>query len=256
MAHDRAALVTQLREAGCVFAEEEAAILFASASDTPELELMVTRRIAGEPLEHVVGWAEFAGLRIPVEPGVFVPRRRTELVARITQRLAPASGTLVDLCCGAGAIGVAVATWRDDLTVIAADVDPVAVGLARRALEPLGGTAVVSDMDAGLPAELKGVVDVVASCPPYVPTRQIALMPHEARDHEPRKALDGGKDGARMQARVFEAARRLLAPGGVCVVETSDHVVDATVAAATRAGLAAAVEEDDVLGAVVVIGTP
>lgn len=246
-------LVAQLREAGCVFAEEEAAILFAAASDTPELAALVARRIAGEPLEHVVGWAEFAGMRVPVAPGVFVPRRRTELVARIAERLAPASGTVVDLCCGAGAIGIAVATWRDDLTVIAADIDPVAVDLAQRGLAPMGGTAVVSDMDTGLPPELAGAVDVVASCPPYVPTGQIALMPHEARDHEPLKALDGGKDGARMQARVFDAAVRLLAPGGVCVVETSDHVVDATVAAATRAGFAAAVEEDDALGAVAVV---
>ncbi len=248
-------LVTQLREAGCVFAEEEAAILFAAAADTAELAALVARRIAGEPLEHVVGWADFAGLRIPVAPGVFVPRRRTELVARIAERIAPASGTVVDLCCGAGAIGIALATWREDLTVIAADIDPVAVDLARRTLAPLGGSAVVSDMDASLPPELAGRVDVVASCPPYVPTSQIALMPHEARDHEPRKALDGGKDGARMQARVFQAAARLLAPGGVCVVETSDHVVDATVATATAAGLAATVEEDDVLGAVVVVAT-
>ncbi len=248
-------LVAQLRDAGCVFAEEEAAVLFAAASDTAELAALVARRIAGEPLEQVVGWAEFAGLLIPVTPGVFVPRRRTELVARIAERLAPASGTVVDLCCGAGAIGIALATWREDLTVIAADIDPGAVDLARRALSPLGGTAVVSDMDASLPPELMGAVDVVASCPPYVPTRQIASMPHEARDHEPRKALDGGKDGARMQARVFDAATRLLAPGGACVVETSDHVVDATVAAATRAGLAAAVEEDDALGAVVIVAT-
>ncbi len=248
-------LVAQLREAGCVFPEEEAAILFAAASDTAELSALVTRRVAGEPLEHVVGWAEFAGLRIPVVPGVFVPRRRTELVARIAERGSPTSGTVVDLCCGAGAIGIALATWRDDLTVIGADIDPVAVDLTRRALAPLGGSGVVSDMDADLPPGLAGGVNVVASCPPYVPTRQIALMPHEARDHEPLEALDGGKDGARMQARVFAAARRLLAPGGVCVVETSDHVVDATVAAATRAGLAAAVEEDDTLGAVVVVAT-
>src|SRR5680860_959837 len=144
-------LVAQLREAGCVFAEEEAAILFAAASDTTELAALVARRIAGEPLEQVVGWAEFAGMRIPVTPGVFVPRRRTELVARIAERVAPASGTVVDLCCGAGAIGIALATWREDLTVIAADIDPAAVDLAQRALAPLGCSAMVSDMDADLP---------------------------------------------------------------------------------------------------------
>lgn len=248
-------LVTQLKAAGCVFAEEEAAILFAAAPDTDALAELVARRISGEPLEHVVGWADFAGLRVPVVPGVFVPRRRTELVARIAQRLAPESGTVVDLCCGSGAIAMALATWRHDLTVIAADIDPLAVDLARRGLEPLGGMAVVSDMAAGLPEELTGSVDVVVSCPPYVPSRQIALMPHEAREWEPRKSLDGGKDGTRMQARVFAAAKNLLTAGGACVVETSEHLADATVAAATRVGFAAAVEEDESLDGVAVVGT-
>lgn len=248
-------VVAQLKQAGCVFAEEEAAILFETAPDTDALKALVARRVSGEPLEHVVGWARFAGIRVPVGPGVFVPRRRTELVARIAQRLAPASGTVVDLCCGAGPIAIALATWRDDLTVIAADIDPLAVDLARQGLEPLGGMAVVSDMGAGLPPELAGRVDVVASCPPYVPSQQINLMPHEAREWEPRKALDGGEDGTRMQARVFEAAKALLATGGSCVVETSEHLVDATVAAATHAGFAASVEDDESLGAVAVIGT-
>ncbi|WP_291380295.1 putative protein N(5)-glutamine methyltransferase [Demequina sp.] len=245
-------LVTRLRQAGCVFAEEEAAILYSAAADTADLERLVARRVSGEPLEHVVGWAEFAGLRIPVAPGVFVPRRRTELVARVAARLAPASGTVVDLCCGAGAIGVAIATWREDLTVIAADIDPVAVELARRTLEPLGGTALVSDMDASLPPALAGRAHVVASCPPYVPTRQIALMPPEARHYEPRVALDGGKDGARMQARVFKAAARLLAPGGACVVETSEHLVGTTLAAASEAGFTAWIEKDEDRGATAV----
>lgn len=248
-------LVTQLRAAGCVFAEEEAAILFAAAPDTDVLATLVARRVAGEPLEHVVGWADFAGLRVSVAPGVFVPRKRTELVARIAQRLAPASGTVVDLCCGSGAIAIALATWRHDLTVVAADIDPLAVELTRQAIEPLGGMAVVSDMGAGLPDELKGRVDVVVSCPPYVPSRQIALMPHEAREWEPRKALDGGKDGTRMQARVFAAAKAILAPQGTCIVETSEHLVDATIAAATHAGFAASVEEDEALGGIAVIGT-
>jgi release factor glutamine methyltransferase len=267
-------LVGRLREAGCVFAESEAAILTEAAANAGQsdpanadaradadpdhaeaLERLVARRIAGEPLEHVVGWAEFAGMRIPVAPGVFVPRRRTELVARVVARLAPASGTVVDLCCGAGPISVALATWRKDLTVVAADIDPVAVDLALRALAPLGGTAVVSDMDENLPPGLAGAVDVVASCPPYVPSDQIALMPHEAREYEPTVALDGGADGARMQSRVFAAAVRLLAPGGRCVVETSEHGADATLAAARAVGLAAVVEEDEEVGAVVVIAT-
>ena len=124
------ALVSRLRAAGCVFAEDEAAMLRAAANDEADLEHMAARRIAGEPLEVVVGYAAFAGLRIPVAAGVFVPRVRTELVARLAAQLAPPSSIVVDLCCGSGAIAAAVAHSRPDLAVWAADIDP-AVPAAR-----------------------------------------------------------------------------------------------------------------------------
>lgn len=247
------ALIARLSAAGCVFAEDEAEALRSAASTTGELELMVARRVAGEPLEVIVGHAEFAGLRIPMAPGVFVPRVRTELVARLAVRLCPRSSTVVDLCCGAGGIAAAVAHARPDLAVWAADIDPVAVALATTTLGPFGGNTLVSDMDVALPASLRGTVSVVTACPPYVPTAQVVLLPSEARDYEPLVALDGGADGTALQARVFEAAVRLLAPGGVCLVETSGHLADATVAAAVAAGLRASVETDDEIGAVVVV---
>ena len=247
------ALVARLRAAGCVFAEEEAAVLRAAASNADALERMVARRTAGEPLEVVVGYAEFAGLRIPVAVGVFVPRVRTELVARLAVELAPPSSIVVDLCCGSGAIAAAVANSRPDLTVWAADIDPVAIALASTTLAHFGAHAVVSDMDAALPASLRGRVAVVASCPPYVPTAEVALMPPEARVHEPLASLDGGATGAAMQARVFDTARRLLAPRGVCIVETSEHLCDATLEAAVAVGLTAQVETDDEIDAIVVV---
>ncbi|NYI42702.1 putative protein N(5)-glutamine methyltransferase [Demequina lutea] len=247
------ALVARLRAAGCVFAEDEAAALRSAAGHEDELEPMVTRRIAGEPLEVVIGYAEFAGLRIPAAAGVFVPRVRTQFVAKLAAQFAPPSSIVVDLCCGSGAIAAAVAHARPDLSVWAADIDPMAVALASKALARFGAQALVSDMDAALPASLRGRVAVLASCPPYVPTGEVALMPPEARDHEPLAALDGGADGAAMQARVFEAALRLLTPDGVCIVETSDHLSDATLAAAVVAGLTAHVETDDDIDAVVVV---
>src|SRR5450755_538810 len=76
----RSDIVTRLRAAGCVFAEDEAQLLTGAARTPAELDAMVARRAAGLPLEHVVGWAEFCGLRIAVDPGVFVPRRRTEFL--------------------------------------------------------------------------------------------------------------------------------------------------------------------------------
>src|SRR5918993_4559434 len=112
-------LVNRLRAAGCVFAEDEAALLLEAVEGRPdagdELEGLVVRRVAGEPLEQLLGWAEFAGRRILVEPGVFVPRRRTEFLAAEAAPLTPAAASdghlavVVDLCCGAGAIGAAIA---------------------------------------------------------------------------------------------------------------------------------------------------
>src|SRR6476646_5808984 len=104
-----AAVVARLRAAGCGFAEDEARLLLTGAASPSELEAMGGRRVAGVPLEHVLGWAEFGGLRITVAPGVFVPRRRTEFLVRQAVALAQPGAAIVDLCCGAGAIGAALA---------------------------------------------------------------------------------------------------------------------------------------------------
>ena len=121
-------LVARLRDAGCVFAEEEAALLTEAAVDPADradpahparpvdpgtLEGLVRRRVAGEPLEQVVGWASFAGVRVAVAPGVFVPRRRTELMVAVAAGLdgpgrAEGRPVVLDLCCGTGALGVAL----------------------------------------------------------------------------------------------------------------------------------------------------
>src|SRR3954453_6754072 len=117
-----------LRSAGCVFAEDEAALLLSSAQEPDELARLLARRVAGEPLEVVVGWAEFCGLRIEIDPGVFVPRRRTEVLVREAARLAPPADPVVvlDLCCGSGALGVALAHLLP-VELVAADVEPAAV---------------------------------------------------------------------------------------------------------------------------------
>ncbi|MGH3716164.1 MAG: putative protein N(5)-glutamine methyltransferase, partial [Micromonosporaceae bacterium] len=105
-----AALVARLRAAGCVYAEDEADLLLAGAASPAELAAMVEQRVGGLPLEHVLGWVEFAGIRVGVAPGVFVPRRRTELLVReavAALSAQPRPATVVDLCCGCGALGAA-----------------------------------------------------------------------------------------------------------------------------------------------------
>ena len=247
-----AALVRELRAAGCVFAEEEARLLVSAARDAADLARLVARRVAGAPLEQVVGWAEFCGLRIAVAPGVFVPRRRTALVVRESAALAAPGSVVVDLCCGTGAVGAALAAAVPGIDLHAADVDPAAVRCARRNLP--GVPVHEGDLFAALPAGLRGRVRVLTANVPYVPTPAVALLPPEARDHEPRAALDGGADGLAVARRVVEGATRWLAPGGGVLFECGEAQVPAAVDVVTSAGLRARPVTDDDLAASVVIG--
>jgi release factor glutamine methyltransferase len=251
------AVIARLRAAGCVFAEEEAAILAEAATTPAELAALVERRAAGEPLEQVVGWADFAGMRMLVDPGVFVPRRRSEFLVSVAVGLAREPGgsplVVVDLCCGTGALGLAVAARRG-VELHAADLDPAAVACARRNVEPAGGHVHAGDLFAALPGSLCGRIDVLICNAPYVPTAEIAFMPAEARDHEALVALDGGVDGLAVLRRVAAAAAPWLAPGGVLLVETSERQAPAMAAAMTAGGLVQRVHEDDESGATVVTG--
>ena len=230
---------------------------------------MVDRRVAGLPLEQVLGWAEFCGLRITVAPGVFVPRRRTEFLVRQAVLLArgdyplrpPCEGiarddprpgaVIVDLCCGAGAIGAALAAAVDRAEVHAADIDPAAVRCARRNVP---GHVYQGDLYEPLPAGLRGRVSVLVANVPYVPTAEIGFLPPEARAHEPRAALDGGADGLDVLRRVAAEAPGWLAPGGHLLVETSERQAPLAEAAFVASGLTARVVSSEDLGATVVIG--
>src|SRR6516165_7869779 len=227
-------VVSRLRAAGCVFAEDEARLLTSAAGAPADLDAMVRRRVAGEPLEQVVGWAGFCGLRITVAPGVFVPRRRTEFLVREAVALARPGAVIVDLCCGAGAIGAALAAAVDRAEVHAADIDPAAVRCARQNLP--GGHVYQGDLYAPLPAGLRGRVAVLAANVPYVPSEQIAFLPPEARAHEPRTALDGGADGLDTLRRVAAGAAGWLAPGGHLLSEISDRQVPRAEAALAAGG--------------------
>jgi release factor glutamine methyltransferase len=247
-------LVGRLRAAGCVFAEDEARLLFAAAGTPADLAAMVDSRAAGLPLEHVLGWTEFCGLRIGVDLGVFVPRARTEFLVSQAVALAQPGAVVVDLCCGSGALGVALAAAVPGVELHAADLDPAAVGCARRNVAAAGGQVYEGDLFEPLPVTLHGRIDVLLVNAPYVPTDEIRLMPPEARVHEPRMALNGGPDGLDIVRRVIAAAPSWLRPGGHLLVETSEDQAPLAVRAVTRSGLIPRVVGSDELDATVVIG--
>ncbi len=255
MSDSLASTVVRLRAAGCVFAEDEAQLLLSAARTAADLESMVSRRVSGEPLEYVLGWAEFCGLRIAVATGVFVPRRRTEYLVAQAAALAGPGARIVDICCGSGALGFALVAALGHAELSAVDIDPAAVRCARRNVGPVGGRVYEGDLFAPLPTSLRGRVDILLANAPYVPTAAIPTMPPEARDYEHRVALDGGPDGLDVQRQVIESAPHWLTPGGHLLIETSDGQAPHTVELVRRARLIARVAASDEFDATVVIGT-
>ena len=280
----------RLRAAGCVFAEDEAAVLSASAVGEDALSVLVGRRAAGEPLEQVVGYADFCGVRVFLRPGVFVPRMRSGLLVHIAAEAArhiaaEAAGqgaaeaasqdaeetggqndaeaenrsgpetrgrdagtarapVVVDLCCGSGALGAAVARRVPTVVLHATDLDPVAVACARDNLTGVG-TVHQGDLYAALPAELRGRVDVLIANVPYVPTGHLPFLPAEARLHEAPMALDGGGDGLEVFRAVVAEAAQWLAPGGVLLSEVTAAQSEAAQRIVRAGGLRAGACHDD-----------
>ena len=257
-------LVSRLRAAGCVFAEDEALLLLSEASSPAVLADWMDRRVSGMPLEYILGWAEFCGLRIAVEPGVFVPRRRTELLVSeavtllrkgLTSPAGPPPGVVLDLCCGSGAVGVAIASRVPGVELHAADIDPGAVLCGLRNVARVGGQVYQGDLYSALPVRLRGRVRLLAVNAPYVPSEALRTMPPEARNYEPRVSLDGGPDGLDLHRRVVVEAVEWLAPGGHLVIETSELQAAGTAALMADAGFDALTVRSEELDGTIVVGT-
>jgi release factor glutamine methyltransferase len=229
-------------------------LLDAATSDS-RLEAMVTQRVAGRPLELILGWVQFCGLKIAIDEGVFVPRQRTEFLVREAARLAPPDAVVLDLCCGAGALGLALASLVTVSELYATDVEAAAVRCARRNVGAIGGEVFEGDLFMPLPRTLLGRVDILLANVPYVPTRAIALMPPEARDFEPRVTLDGGADGLDVVRRVAGEAARWLAPGGHLLVELSEEQAPLAANALAAGRLLPRIASSEQFYATVVIGT-
>ncbi len=254
-----ASVARRLAAAGCVHPEEEASILVEAAPTVEELDSMVARREQGTPLEHVVGWAEFRGVRFAVAEGVFVPRPRSGLLvdaAASLVRCRSGSGrtVVVDLCCGAGAIGGALAAGSTTVELHAVDVDPRAVACARLNLAGCEGVVHQGDLFAALPRRLRGRADVIVASPPYVPTEEIGLLATEARVFEPRTALDGGEDGLDLVRRIARGARQWLAPGGCLAVEVGEVQVDRAARLLDDLGYATRVVTSEADGSAALLG--
>jgi release factor glutamine methyltransferase len=241
--------VAVLHDAGIDTARNDAEWLFADALGIGRAELhvmlddeplatsvaravaaAVRRRARGEPLQHILGWESFRGLRLRVGREVLVPRPETEILVDGALALLPPPGPrgvdVVDVGTGSGNIACAIAAERPDARVLALDVSPAAMLVAREnaASLALAGRVTVAggDLLAGVRA---ASMDLVVSNPPYLPRAILKTLPREVRDHDPRVAIDGGADGLEVITRLVDDARRVLRPGGALIMETGggDH---------------------------------
>jgi release factor glutamine methyltransferase len=208
----RAALAARLAAAGFIAADEEAVELEERAGGDAELlDRLVARRVTGEPLAWITGRVEFCGVEVRVDPGVYVPRPHTELLARRAAALLPAEGVAIDLCCGSGAIARVLPGAR----VVGVDLDERAVACARAN----GVEAYRGDLFDAVPRELAGRVDVVVAVTPYVPDDELDLLQRDTFVFESELAYDGGADGLEISRRVAAESPRWLRAGGAVVLE-------------------------------------
>jgi release factor glutamine methyltransferase len=176
-------------------------------------------------MAYVLGRCEFWGLTFEVTPEVLVPRPETEiLVEQALQRLdvtteGSAGRTIVDVGTGSGCIAVSLAVERPRARVVATDLSPAALAVARRNAVRHGVEERVSLIQADLVGDVIRSADAIVSNPPYVPLRDRSALPPEVRDHEPARALYGGEDGLDVIRRLVAVAADRLAPGGWLLLE-------------------------------------
>jgi release factor glutamine methyltransferase len=209
---------------------------------------LVRRRADREPTAYLVGEKEFCGRRFRVDPRVLVPRPETELVLEAALGALPSDGRALDLCTGSGALGVTLALERPASQVVATDLSPEALEVARDNAARLGAgnvTFLAGDLYEPVAPDLR--FDVIVSNPPYVPRGELDTLPGEVR-REPRLALDGGEDGLAISRRIVAGAPPRLRPGGALVLEMHESHLDALPAICLECGFARAEARRDLAG--------
>jgi release factor glutamine methyltransferase len=214
------------------------------------MEAMIERRVAGEPLQYVIGSWPFRGLELTVDRRVLIPRPETEQVVeaalaeldRMARSDSRKRATVVDLGTGSGAIALSLARERTWVDVWAVDNSTDAIAVVRANLVGLAGAAaarvrvVEGDWWSALPVGLRGTVDLVVSNPPYVSTAEMATLDPQVRDWEPAVALEAGPDGTEAIAAILEQAPAWLKADGVAVIEVAPHQGEVVQALARAAG--------------------
>lgn len=242
----------------------------ALAPAVQHLDDMLERRAAGEPLQYVLGRWDFLGHDLLVDRRVLVPRPETEVVAQTAIEEAARLGArrgqhdawlaadtayaVADLGTGSGAIALVLARELPDAEVWATDASDDALAVARANVAGVGSAATRVRLHVGswyeaLPPELRGTLRVIVSNPPYIAEPEVADLPREVAEWEPRAALVSGPTGYEAIAAIVDGAREWLDPeGGALVVELAPHQADRALELASAAGFTDARVDHDLVG--------
>ena len=206
----------------------DARLYVADDSFEEAMDAMVRRRLQGEPVAYITGLWEFHGLPLFITPDVLIPRDDTEVLANQAiafARDAEREIRMLDLCCGSGCIGLAVASEIPTIRVVMADISEKAASVARQNAMRNRLTRCVTCLTADAlqtPPMLLGRFDLIVSNPPYIRTGELESLDASVRDYEPREALDGGEDGLMFYRAVAEKWRAVLKPGGTVMFECGE----------------------------------
>lgn len=214
---------------------------------------LIDRRAAGEPLQYILGSQEFMGLNFEVNPSVLIPRQDTETLVELALKRAgekKRSLSILDMCCGSGAIAVSMAHFLPKAKITACDISPEALEVARgnAARNGLNGRIEFRESDLFFMTKRKKTVrikdsfDMILSNPPYIPTQDIDTLQTEVRDHEPIKALDGGSDGLDFYRRIAEDAFGSLKKDGLMFLEIGCDQAEAVTSLLSGAGYYSEIE--------------
>lgn len=174
-------------------------------------------RAGGKPTQYITKKQEFYGREFLVTPDVLIPRPETEHVVERALEIARGARRVLDVGTGSGALAVSLALELAPSLMVATDLSPAALRVARKNGESLGAN--VEFVCCNLCDAVGGRFDLIVSNPPYIPEGEIAHLQREVRDWEPRIALAGGNDGVEPYRRIIPEAARLLAPGGLLIFE-------------------------------------
>ncbi|MHB0976666.1 MAG: peptide chain release factor N(5)-glutamine methyltransferase [Candidatus Aquicultorales bacterium] len=251
-------ILSHLLEAGRteLYAEGEREI---PAKTIDRVEEIVAARLAGEPLQYLLGSVSFCGVELRVRPGVLIPRPETEILAARASNALKAMGgrpVVLDLCAGSGALAVYLARECPAARVVAADISDEALALIEENAELSGVADRVrvrkSDLFSGL-VDLKRAVDLLVSNPPYIPSGRLETLPVEVR-REPAAALDGGADGLDFYRRISREAPSYIKSGGLILLEIGEDQAGAVSSLLMEADFSDIQVIRDLIGADRVVG--